>query len=68
MTVEVMEGPWERVPEADMPKPPPPPASDGAIFLQAGNGGMGCDVTLIGGSGAGGGAGGSIKIFGGPID
>jgi len=66
MTVEVMEGPWERVPEADMPKPPPPPppVSDGSVFLTAGNGMSGGDITFISGTGSGSGQGGSIKIYG----
>lgn len=33
VTVEVLEGPWEVVPEEDYPKPPPPPAETGCLFF-----------------------------------
>jgi len=50
VTVEVLEGPWEIVPEEDHPKPPEPRGyvpgqvwlsepSDGDIWLQAGGSG-----------------------------
>jgi len=68
MTVEVMEGPWERVPEADYPKPPPPPpkAKPGEFLILSGDEfGDGGSVVLQAGTGAGGNAGGQITLTGG---
>ena len=51
VTVEMLEGPWEVVPEEDYPKPPEPPPS-GIFFTNTMDGG---DITITSGYGDGGG-------------
>jgi len=64
VTVEMLDGPWECVPEADMPKPPAPPRKpvygqeDQYIFL-TNDFAESSDITLSGGHG------GNIRIAGG---
>jgi hypothetical protein len=53
VTVEVLEGPWEIVPEEDYPKPPPPPTpvqeSGGDVMLWGGDAGAGGDLFFVAG-------------------
>jgi hypothetical protein len=56
VTFEMMEGPWECVPEEDMPKPKPPPkpigrGEDGYFTINTGDSDIGSDVWLTAGLG-----------------
>lgn len=69
VTGEMLEGPWELVPENDWPKPPPPPppAPTGGDFtilsLDNTGSGYGGDFTIMGG----GPNGGNITVSGGKV-
>ena len=58
VTYEMMTGPWECVPEEDMPKPPAPPkpvkpnAGETTIFFTNDSFAQGSDVTITSGFGA----------------
>ena len=68
VTGEMLEGPWEIVPESDWPKPPPPPpppapADDFTIVsLDQTGAGYGGDFTIMGGHN-----GGNITVSGGKV-
>jgi len=60
VTGEMLEGPWELVPEEDWPKPPPPPSPGGDLILTSLDytdpgynsitiGGTGGNITITGG-------------------
>jgi hypothetical protein len=57
VTFEMMEGPWECVPEDDMPKPPKPPEpqgfipGDGNLWVSSFDPDQGNDLTLTAGRG-----------------
>lgn len=66
LTVETLEGPWEIVPEADYPKPPPPlPPTEAFTINTFSADGSGGDITLTGGHGVGGAVGGIVTVSGG---